>query len=61
MNSLLDEFAGDVDQEPEDPEKLLFLAELDNISRAEEDGDEETAAEREAQLLEEFDRDAEAE
>lgn len=61
MNALLDEFTGDQEQEPEDPEKLLFLAELDNITRAESEGDEETAAEREAQLLEEFDRDAEPE
>ncbi|MEM7166999.1 MAG: hypothetical protein AAF581_16165 [Planctomycetota bacterium] len=61
MNAMLDEFTGDLEQEPEDPEKLLFLAELDNITNAEQAGDEEVAAEREAQLLEEFDRDPEAE
>ncbi|MBN1418400.1 MAG: hypothetical protein JXP34_06455 [Planctomycetes bacterium] len=38
------------DAEDDDPEKARFLAEIDAINRAEDDGDFETASERESRL-----------
>lgn len=61
MNAILDEFAGTPEEEPEDPEKIMFLAELDSICEVEADGDSEGAAAREKELLQEFDLDAEQE
>lgn len=61
VNAILDDFSGDTEEEVEDPEKVLFLAELDGISRAEEAGEVDQAKERESELLQEFDLDAERE
>ncbi len=59
INSILDEFGGLDEEEKVDPEKALFLAELDSIRTAEESGNEEEAEEREGELLERFGRDLE--
>ena len=54
MNSILAEFDGVTEEEQADPEKALFLAELDSIRKSEEDGDADQAAERQEELLERF-------
>ena len=59
MNAILDEFDGVTEEEKQDPEKALFLAELDHIRKVEDDGDTEGAAERQDELLERFEQEAE--
>ncbi len=54
MNSILDEFQAGEGEEREDPEKALFLAELDRIQRAEASGDSAEAGTRRDDLLERF-------
>lgn len=61
VNSILDDFAGDTEEEGEDPEKAMFFAQLGKIARDEQAGDLDKARELEAELLQEFDLDAEAE
>lgn len=54
MNEILEEFTGEREEITADPEKALFLAELDSISEAEDAGEEEEAKEREDELLRRF-------
>jgi hypothetical protein len=54
MNEILEEFTGQRDEIAEDPEKALFLAELDSIAEAERGGDEDDAKDREQELLRRF-------
>lgn len=61
MNAILDEFDGVPEEERADPEKAMFLAELDGIRLAEESGDEEHAAEKQEELLERFGEEPEGE
>lgn len=61
LNGILEDFSPASQEEAEDPEKLLFLAGLDSVVRAESEGDSEGAAEREAELLDDFERDADKE
>ncbi|MGE3165812.1 MAG: hypothetical protein AB7O52_12980 [Planctomycetota bacterium] len=61
VNSILDDFAGEAEEEGDDPEKALFLAQLDRIARDEQAGELDKARELEVELLQEFDLDAEAE
>ncbi|MEM7261591.1 MAG: hypothetical protein AAF488_06335 [Planctomycetota bacterium] len=53
MSELLEDFGGEAD-EPADPEKALFLAELDLIAQKEQRGEAEDATDREDDLLERF-------
>jgi hypothetical protein len=60
LQETLDEFTGAAEAdfaEEEDAEKLRFLAEIDGINEAEDEGDVETAAEREARLRAEIEDD----
>ncbi len=61
MSSILEEFGDGADGDPVDPEKALFLAELDAISTSERTGDSDDATERELELLERFQSEADAE
>ena len=61
MNAILEEFDGLSEAERQDPEKALFLAELDGIHKAEAEGDQEGAADRQEELLERFGKIAEEE
>ncbi len=61
MNAILDEFDGVSEEEKVDPEKAMFLAELDSIRKSEEEGDAEQASEKEEELLERFGQDLEEE
>ena len=53
MSELLEDFGGE-GEEPADPEKALFLAELDLIAQKEQRGESEDATDREDDLLERF-------
>jgi len=59
MNEILEEFSGELDHSPEDPEKALFFAELDSISEVEKSGESTEAKEREEELLRRFEEDPE--
>jgi len=59
MNEILEEFTGELDHSPEDPEKALFFAELDSISDVEKSGESLEAKEREEELLRRFEEDPE--
>ena len=61
MNAILDEFDGVSEEEKVDPEKAMFLAELDSIRKSEEEGDADQAHEKEEELLERFGQDLEEE
>jgi len=54
MNQILEEFTGERDEAAEDPEKALFLAELDSIAEAERSGAPDEAKDREDELLRRF-------
>ncbi len=59
INTILADFGGLEEEEKADPEKALFLAELDSIRLAEEAGEKQEAEEREGELLDNFDRELE--
>ena len=61
MNAILAEFDGLEQEEVQDPEKALFLAELDGVQRAESEGNDEEASAREDELLERFSDEPEGE
>lgn len=61
MNNILEEFDGLEEAEKEDPEKALFLAEIDTIQKAESEGNDEDAASRQEELLERFGEEPETE
>ncbi|MFN0056878.1 MAG: hypothetical protein ACKVX7_00345 [Planctomycetota bacterium] len=54
MNQILEECSGQSDGEAADPEKALFLAELDVVRRNEAAGKTEEASQLEEELLERF-------
>ena len=60
MNEILDEFTGEAEPTQEDPEKAMFLAELDSIAEVEQSGESEEARDRESELLRRFEEDPEA-
>ena len=60
MNEILEEFTGEAEPAPEDPEKAMFLAELDSISEVEQAGEADEARDRESELLRRFEEDPEA-
>ncbi|MFQ5653136.1 MAG: hypothetical protein ACE5GW_00210 [Planctomycetota bacterium] len=61
MSSILEEFGGVPEEIEEDPEKALFMAELDGIREAEQKGDSDEASEREEELIQRFSDEPEAE
>lgn len=60
MSQILEEFTGEREEEAADPEKAMFLAELDSIQEVERQGEAEEAKERESELLRRFEEDPEA-
>ena len=54
MNAILEEFTGEAEEAQEDPEKAMFLAELDSINEVEQSGEADEAKEREDELLRRF-------
>ncbi len=60
MNQILEEFTGEREEADADPEKAMFLAELDSIQEVESSGEAEEAKVREDELLRRFEEDPEA-